>query len=430
MNSIINSAIKSQKQLEKLPTHQVAEALFQISNSIKNKREELALLIVEEAKKPLKYALGEVDRAAQTFLIASEECKRNQGEYISIDWTPKGEGKQAILKRFPVGVVLGITPFNFPLNLVAHKVAPALASRNSIIIKPSPRTPKCAYALLEIVNQTDLPKNSLHVVEWNNDETMKAVAHEYINFVSFTGSDKVGWKIKEQAKKSKVTLELGGNAGVIITPTANLTEAIDKTIVGAFAYSGQVCIHTQQVFVHEDIYKEFTQQFLAKTRQLISQGLTNPNSDFGPLIDEENAIRVQEWIQEATEKGAKLLAGGTREHDFVAPTILEHTSTDMKVISQEVFGPVVSFISYKKLEDPINQLNKSDFGLQTGIFTDSQQEINQAFSELKVGGVIVNDTPTFRVDHMPYGGEKNSGFGREGVKYAMEEMSYLKTLVF
>lgn len=430
MNSIINSVIKSQKQLEKLPTHQVAEALFQISNSIKNKREELALLIVEEAKKPLKYALGEVDRAVQTFLIASEECKRNQGEYISIDWTPKGEGKQAILKRFPVGVVLGITPFNFPLNLVAHKVAPAIASRNSIIIKPSPRTPKCAYALLEIVNQTDLPKNSLQVVEWNNDETMKAVAHEDINFVSFTGSDKVGWKIKEQAKKSKVNLELGGNAGVIITPTANLTETINKTIIGAFAYSGQVCIHTQQVFVHEDIYKEFTQQFLAKTRQLISQGLTNPNSDFGPLIDEENAIRVQDWIQEATEKGAKLLAGGTREHDFVAPTILEQTSTDMKVISQEVFGPVVSFISYKNLEDPINQLNKSDFGLQTGIFTDSQQEINQAFSELKVGGVIVNDTPTFRVDHMPYGGEKNSGFGREGVKYAMEEMSYLKTLVF
>lgn len=430
MENIIVNSKTAQSTLQELPTHEVAKALFEISNSIKNKRDELAYIIVDESKKPLKYALAEVDRAAQTFLIASEECKRNQGEYLTIDWTPKGNGKQAIVKRFPLGVVLGITPFNFPLNLVAHKVAPAIASRNSIIIKPSPRTPKSAFALLQIVNETSLPTNTLQVVEWSNEESMKAVSNPKIDFVSFTGSDKVGWDIKAQAGKSKVTLELGGNAGVIITPSAHIKDALDKAIIGVFAYSGQVCIHTQQIFIQEDIFDDFLNKFIEKTKELQSNSLKNEHTDFGPLIDEENAIRVENWINEATDKGAKVVCGGTREHDYVTPTILINTTANMKVIKEEVFGPVVSLIKYKNLEEPINQLNQSKYGLQTGIFSDSQKEIKDIFNKLKVGGVIVNDTPTFRVDHMPYGGEKNSGFGREGVKYAMKEMSYLKTLVF
>lgn len=430
IHDVILQSTLSQKLLEKLPTYKVAESLQHISNTIKSKREQLALIIVEEAKKPLKYALAEVDRTAQTFLIASEECKRNQGEYISIDWTPNEKGKQALIKRFPVGVVLGITPFNFPLNLVAHKVAPAIASRNSILVKPSPRTPKCAQALCEIIKTSGLPENTLQVVEWSNEETMDAVGNKHIDFVSFTGSDKVGWKIKEKAGKSKVTLELGGNAAAIITPTAPLHDAIHKTIGGAFSYSGQVCIHTQQIFVHTSIYNSFITQFLAQAKELKADALEHLSTDIGPMIDLENAIRIEDWIKEATEKGANILLGGKRTNDFVSPTVLTNTSPQMKVIAEEVFGPVVSIIPYSTLEDPIHQLNKGKYGLQVGIFSDSQHEIHYVFNELKIGGVIVNDTPTFRVDHMPYGGEKNSGFGREGVKYAMEEMSYLKTLIF
>lgn len=430
MDAIIQSSFDSQKQLEELPTYQLAEGLLQISHSVKQRKEELAKIIVRESKKPLRYALAEVDRAVQTFLIASEECKRNQGEYLSIDWTPKGKNKQALVKKFPVGVVLGITPFNFPLNLVAHKVAPAIASRNSIIIKPSPKTPECAKALLAIVQETSLPKNTLQVVEWSNENTVKAVSHEKIDFVSFTGSDQVGWLIKEKAGKNKIALELGSNASLIITPTANIENAISKSIIGAFAYSGQVCIHTQILYIHESIYNQFTTKFINKTKQLNAGNPNLESTEIASMIDEKSAIRVEKWVNEAVSDGANILLGGKRKEDYYPPTILENTNSKMKVIAEEIFGPVVSFIPYKNIGEVINQINNSKYGLQTGIFSDSQKEINNSFTKLKIGGLIVNDTPTFRVDHMPYGGEKNSGFGREGVRYAMDEMSYLKTLVY
>ncbi len=429
MNDIISISKKAQQSLVEIPTYEVSNGLAFIANTLKEQKQEFALLITEECKKPLKYALGEVDRAIHTFLTASEECKRSHGETITLDITPKGIGKQGIVKRFPLGVVLGITPFNFPLNTVAHKIAPAIASRNSIIIKPSPKTPKCAHALKEIFDKSGLPKDALIIQEWDNEETLKAVQHDNINFISFTGSDKVGWYLKSQAGKSKIALELGGNAAAIITKSANINKAIERCLMGGFAYSGQVCIHTQRIFVHEDHFKTFKDKFIKQTKALNYGDPTSLDTDLFDMISNESAERVKSWIDEATQDEAELLTGGKLTDTFLEPTILTNTKQEMKVNTEEVFGPVVVLESYTDYETVIHQVNDSPFGLQTGVFTDSNMQIQYAFDNLHVGGVIINDVPTFRMDHMPYGGEKNSGFGREGIKYAMEEMTFPKLLV-
>lgn len=429
INKAIEIAINSQKQLEKLPSYKRYEILSYIASEIKRQREEFALLLSREAAKPLKYAFAEIDRSIQTFTIAAEESKRLPKEYISLDWTPSGEKKEGLIKYFPIGLVAGITPFNFPLNLAVHKIAPAIAAGCPIIIKPASATPLSCLKLAQIIDKSELPKGAFSVLPADRTIGDMLVTDERIKLLSFTGSPAVGWKMKKNAGKKKVVLELGGNAGLIITSSANLNKAIDKALTGAFSYAGQVCIHTQRIFVHSDIIQEFIKAFVSKTQALKNGPPDDINTDITSMIDEANAIRVESWINEAINSGAKLLCGGKRSGAFVEPTVLTNTQHAMKVRCEEVFGPVVTIDAYNTFEEAINKINEGEFGLQAGVFTNSIEEMNYAFQHIEAGGVIINDVPTLRLDHMPYGGVKNSGFGREGVKYAIMDMMEPKILV-
>jgi len=422
-------AQKVEEVLKYLPSHKKYSILMDIANKMKEQRETLAKTLCLEAAKPLKYALGEVDRAIQTFIVAAEESKRLPSEYIQIDWTPAGEGKEGVVKYFPVGLVAGISPFNFPLNLAVHKLAPAIATGCPIILKPARSTPLSALLLAKIIDSTELPKGALSILPMDRESGNQLVTDERFALLTFTGSPQVGWNMKNQAGKKRVVLELGGNAGVIVTDSANLDIAIPKCVSGAFAYSGQVCIHTQRIYVHESIKDIFISHFIEQTSKLIYGHPLEYNTDISTMIDEENAMRVEQWVNEAIEGGANVLHGGKRDGVFYPPTIITNTKSEMKVCSQEVFGPVVIIESYRDFNESIMAINSSEFGLQAGVFTNKIDEQNLAFNELKVGGVIINDTPTFRVDHMPYGGIKNSGFGREGVKYAMHDMLEPRLLV-
>lgn len=425
----IAKAEKAKELMANLPSFKRYEILMDIALKIKERRNELANILSLEAGKPLKLALGEVDRAIQVFVVAAEESKRLPSEVIQIDWTPAGEGKEGILKYFPIGLIAGISPFNFPLNLSVHKIAPAIASGCPIILKPARSTPISALILAEIIDTTALPKGAFSVLPMDRVAGNQLVTDERFAMLSFTGSPQVGWKMKNQAGRKKVVLELGGNAGVIVTSSANLDIAISKCVTGAFVYSGQVCIHTQRIFVHTSIFDKFIEGFVASTSKMKQGHPSDSNTDISAMIDEENAMRVEEWINESVEQGAKVLYGGKRNGCFVQPTIITNTKQNMKVCAMEVFGPVVVIEPYENFVDAINMVNSSEFGLQAGVFTNQIDEMNHAYSKLEVGGVIINDVPTFRVDHMPYGGVKNSGLGREGVKYSIFEMLEPKLLI-
>ncbi|GAB4261622.1 MAG: aldehyde dehydrogenase family protein [Vicingaceae bacterium] len=429
IDEAINKAVSIKKTLKNLPSYKRFEALKYISEEIKAKREFLAELIALESGKPLIYALGEVDRSVQTFLIAAEESKRLPKEYISLDWTPPGTNKEGIIKYFPVGIVAGITPFNFPINLVAHKVAPAIAAGCPIIIKPASATPLSCLELAKIIDQTDLPKGVLSVLPMNRKTGNYLIQHPNVSMISFTGSPAVGWQIKLMAGKKKVTLELGGNAGCLIGKVNDLETVVKKCVTGAFAYSGQVCIHTQRIFVLEDLYEAFLTQFVKETKTLTIGNPTDTTTEISAMIDEKNTQRVLSWIDEAVKGGAKVVYGGHLQNNILEPTILTATKSNMKVNCEEVFGPVVIIEKVSTFKEGLEELNHSKFGLQAGVFTNNIEEMDLAFNELEVGGVILNDVPTFRVDHMPYGGIKDSGFGREGVKYAIIDMMEPKILV-
>lgn len=429
-HQIIDALVASQSALRQMSGQEKSAALNHIAQTILDEQQSLAQLIVKEAKKPLKYAMGEVSRAAQTFWIAAEEAKRNSGEYLSLDWTLASKGKEGIVKRFPIGPVLGITPFNFPLNLVAHKVAPALAAGCSILIKPSPKTPQTAQRLIEICKSSGFPEQAIALLELPNEQVLDLVEDHRFKMLSFTGSPEIGWMLKSKAGKKKVALELGGNASCIITPSADLQKAVDRCIVGGFAYSGQVCIHTQIIYLHERIFEDFKTRFLTQLNTLQIGDITLPDTDFGAMISVEAAQRVETWILAAQEQGACLLAGGSRTDGVLEPTVLMNVPTTCKVWKEEIFGPVVVLRPYTEFDAALKSINESRFGLQTGLFTDRHSEIQQAFNTLEVGGLMINDVPTFRVDHMPYGGVKDSGFGREGVRYAMEEMTEPRLLVY
>ncbi|HSA04405.1 MAG TPA: aldehyde dehydrogenase family protein [Tenuifilaceae bacterium] len=425
----IAKAEKAKELMANLPSFKRYEILMDIAAKIKERRDELANILSLEAGKPLKLSFGEVDRAIQVFVVAAEESKRLPSEVIQIDWTPAGEGKEGIVKYFPIGLIAGISPFNFPLNLSVHKIAPAIASGCPIILKPARSTPISALILAEIIDTTALPKGAFSVLPMDRVAGNQLVTDERFAMLSFTGSPQVGWKMKNQAGRKKVVLELGGNAGVVVSPTANLDIAVSKCVTGAFAYSGQVCIHTQRIFVHASIFDRFIERFVEKASKMKQGHPSDSNTDISAMIDEENAIRVEEWIKESVEQGARILYGGKREGCFVQPTIITNTKQDMKVCAMEVFGPVVVIEPYENFGDAINLINSSEFGLQAGVFTNQIDEMNHAYSKLEVGGVIINDVPTFRVDHMPYGGVKNSGLGREGVKYSIFEMLEPKLLI-
>ena len=425
----IEKALEVKKLMRDLASWKKYKILKEIAEKISIKKNELALILSREAGKPLKYALGEIDRAIQVFVVAAEESKRLPKEYFSIDWTPAGEGKEGLVKYFPVGLISGIAPFNFPLNLAVHKIAPAIASGNPIILKPARSTPLSVLELAKIIDQTDLPKGAFSVLPMDREAGNQLVTDDRIQMLSFTGSPDVGWKMKANAGKKKVALELGGNAGVIVSNQADMEMAVKKCLIGGFAYSGQVCIHVQRIFVQESIFENFVKKFIDGTKKLNYGAPDDPATDISVMIDEENALRVEKWVNDAVSEGAELLYGGKRNGAYFEPTIITNTKREMKVCSQEVFGPVVTIEKYLNFNDAIQNINDSEYGLQAGVFSNRINEMNQAYNELEVGGVIINDVPTFRVDHMPYGGIKNSGFGREGIKYSIHEMVEPKLLV-
>lgn len=429
LDKAIEKAISVKKTMKNLPVHKRYKILMQIANAISSNADKLALVLAKEACKPLKYAKGEIDRAIQTFIVAAEESKRLPSEIMSLDWTPGGEKKEGIIKYFPVGVIAGIVPFNFPMNLAAHKIAPAIASGNCIIIKPARRTPLSTLELAKIIDSTELPKGAFSVLPMDREAGLQLVTDERFSMLTFTGSPVVGWKMKSQAGKKRVTLELGGNAGVIVSDTANLELAVKKCSVGSFAYSGQVCIHIQRIYVHNKLFDNFISQFIEIIKKYKIGKAEDADTDISAMIDIENAKRVEEWIASAVKSGAKLLCGGKRNGTTIEPTVLTNTKKEMNVCCKEIFGPVVIIEKFSEFNEAVDKINDSEYGLQSGIFTNSINEMNFAFNEIETGGVMLNEVPTFRIDHMPYGGIKNSGFGREGIKYAISEMMEPKLLV-
>lgn len=429
LEKAIAAAQKIEKELWALPTHVRSNALLQISNEIHERREELANLLASESGKPLKYAQGEIDRAVQTFRIASEEAKRLPGEVMQLDTTAAGENREGIVKYFPVGLVAGIAPFNFPMNLVAHKVASAIAAGCPIILKPASATPLSALELQRIVDKTDLPKGSVTVLPMNRETGNQLVTDERFKLLTFTGSPAVGWKMKENAGKKRVVLELGGNAGVIISEGTDLEKALPRLLLGAFAYSGQVCIHAQRFYVHHSLFDAFCKKMKAGAEKLKWGNPLDADTDISAMIDSANTERMDEWLKEATDEGAKVLSGGFEKDGIYAPTILTNVKKKLRVCSEEVFGPIITVEPFDDFEDAIDMLNDSKFGLQAGVYTDTITEMNLAFEKIECGGVIINDVPTFRVDQMPYGGIKDSGFGREGLKYAILDMMEPRILV-
>jgi acyl-CoA reductase-like NAD-dependent aldehyde dehydrogenase len=418
----IIAAKNVEKEMAEMPSYLRSEILLHIVQLLTEEKKNIAEILSKEACKPMKLALVEVDRAIQTFVVAAEEAKRLPKEYISIDWTPSGSGKEGFVKYFPIGLVAGISPFNFPLNLAVHKIAPAIAAGCPIILKPSSSTPLSTLELARIIDKTKLPKGALSILPMDRTTGNLLVTDERFKLLTFTGSPEVGWKMKSDAGKKKVVLELGGNAGVIITSSANINKAIDKCVAGGFSYAGQVCIHTQRIYVHADIFEGFVDRFVEKTKQLKPGPSESIDTDISAMIDEKNAIRVETWVNDAIKGGAKLLCGGKREAAFFEPTVLTSTKQDMNVCCCEVFGPVVIIEPYVDFKTAVAALNNSRYGLQAGVFTDSISEMDYAFNNIEVGGLMINEIPTFRMDHMPYGGVKDSGLGREGVKYAILDM--------
>ncbi len=415
-------------ETRKLSGYERSQALDKISQGIKSRREELARSIALQAGKPIKDARAEVDRGVSTFEIAADEAKRIGGELLPLDLSAQTKQRWGLVRRFPIGTISAITPFNFPLNLVAHKVAPALASGNTVVLRPSSQVPITSIILGEIVTESGYPAGGLNIVPSGYQAAEALLTDDRVKMVTFTGSPAIGWELKKKAFQKKVTLELGGNAAVVIEPDCDLDYALARTVVGSFSYAGQVCISIQRIFLHQKIYDRFMSAFEAKTKSLKMGDPSAEDTDVGPMIDEEAAKKTEEWVDEAKDKGARIVCGGKRQGPFYEPTILENVIPELRISWLEAFSPIVVVSKYQDFAEALESVNYSIYGLQAGVFTNDLKKAFRAYDVLDVGGVIVNDIPTFRIDHMPYGGIKQSGFGREGVKYAIEEMTELKLL--
>lgn len=429
MEDAVTTSQKAFDVTRGLPTYKRAEVLQRVVEGLKVRGEEIAKNITLEAGKPITDSRVEVNRAINTFQIALEEAKRIEGEVIPLDLLPGSENRLGIVRRFPIGPILAITPFNFPLNLVAHKVAPAIASGNPIILKPASKTPITALLLAEIVTDAGWPPGGFNVIPCPGAIAERLVEDDRLKMLTFTGSAAIGWRLKAKAGMKRVILELGGNAGVIIHSDADLDYAANRCTIGGFSYAGQICISIQRIFIHNSVYDTFLDRFLTSIKNLRMGNPMDESTNIGPMIEEGAAIRTEEWVKEAIRGGAKVLMGGKRRGSFFEPTVLGGTKPSMKVCSEEVFAPLVTVERYERFEDAVASINNSRYGLQAGVFTRDVKNIFYAHNELAVGGVIANDIPTYRIDHMPYGGVKMSGFGREGVRYAIEEMTELKLLV-
>ena len=425
----IAAAVKAFGTTRRLPAFERQRVLRRVAQGITERKQEFAHTLAQEAGKPIKAARTEVERAIFTFTVAAEESTRIYGEYLPLDWQEFTAGRWGIVRRFPLGPVAGITPFNFPLNLVSHKVAPAIASGCSMVLKPAPQTPLSALLLAETIQQAGWPDGALNVLPLSNEDAGVLVTDERLKMISFTGSAAVGWEIKKRAGKKKVILELGGNAGVIVHSDADLAYAAERCVAGGFVYAGQTCISVQRILVEHSVYGKFTELLLAGVKKLKTGDPLDDTTDLGSLIRESDAARASDWIQEAVRGGARLLCGGRRNGALLEPAVLTGTKPDMKVNCQEIFAPVVTVEPYDDFNAAVRQINNSPYGLQAGIFTRDAKLLFHAYEELEVGGVIAGDVPAFRIDHMPYGGIKDSGLGREGLRYAIEEKTEPKLLV-
>ncbi|MBM7584234.1 acyl-CoA reductase-like NAD-dependent aldehyde dehydrogenase [Bacillus pakistanensis] len=420
-----------ESSMKTMPAYKRAEILENVVELLKIERESCAEIICQEASKPMQAALVEVDRTIMTYSFAAQEARRIYGESIPMDAAPGGEERVAYTVKEPLGVIGAITPFNFPMNLVAHKVGPAIAAGNTVVLKPASQTPLSAYKIAKIFHKAGLPAGALNVVTGSGNEVGTLLTrHKDISMLTFTGSPEVGKSIREKAGLKKVTLELGSNSAVIVDKGTSLNDIIPKMVKGAFAFQGQVCISIQRIFVHEDLKDEFIQQYVDKTSKLKLGDPMNLETDVSAMISPYDADRVLKWIEEAVHNGAKLVHGGEKQGSILYPTVLVDVALDQKISCEEVFAPVVHINSFQDWDEAIDKVNDSQYGLQAGVFTNNVQNAFKATKELHVGGVMVNEIPTFRVDHMPYGGVKMSGMGREGIKYAVEEMTELKLISF
>ena len=410
--------------------HARGDLLSRVAHRIEERRADFVETMIAEAGKPYTFADAEVTRAVITFTVASEQARLQHGELLHIDAYAPGSGHFGLVRRFPLGVISAITPFNFPLNLVAHKIAPGMAAGNTLVVKPALKTPLTSLLLAEVLVECDMPPGQVNFITCNHEDGGALITDPRVKMLSFTGSPDVGWRLKEQCEKKKITLELGGNAGVIVHDDADVKSAVPKIAVGAFSYAGQSCISVQRIVVQESIYEEFKQQFVDHVRAHIQTGdPRDKKTVVGPMIDSGSLERIAGWVESARQSGAKILCGGNVKGRCLEATVIEKPARDLDVCAKEAFAPIVTLHSYKTFEDALKFVNDSDFGLQAGVFTHDIGRAMQAFEQLDVGGVLINNVPTFRADNMPYGGLKDSGFGREGVRFAMEEMTELKSLI-
>ena len=424
------AAVEAFEQTRRLASFERRDALAHIAQRVTDEADELAELLSRESGKPIRDARGEVLRGALTFRTAAEEALRITGEWLPLDWNAANRGRSGIVRRYPIGPVAGISPFNFPLNLAAHKLAPAIAAGCSIVLKPPSVDPLVMLRVAQYVDETDLPKGAVSILPMDRPTGDRMVRDDRFKLLSFTGSPSVGWKMKSEAGKKKVVLELGGNAGAIVDETADLDWAVNRLVFGAFAYAGQVCISVQRIYVVASVYEEFEARFVERVRSVKLGDPLDPSTDLGPMVDDKAASRTQEWVQEALQMGARALIGGQADGRSYPPTVLVDVPRDARVCGEEVFAPVVNLFPVPDWESAIQEINDSAFGLQCGIFTSDLERTLHAHDELEVGGVIVNDIPTWRIDPMPYGGVKDSGLGREGLRWSIEDMTEPRLLAF
>ena len=429
IDDAIVGTVEATEPMARLASYQRQDVLMHCVKRFEERFDELAYALCVEAGKPIGDSEGEVTRLIDTFRIAAEESVRLGGEVMPLDISERAKGYQAIWKRVPIGPCSFISPFNFPLNLAAHKIAPALAVGCPFILKPASKTPLGAIIIGEVLAETDLPKGAFSILPASRDGADLFTTDERLKLLSFTGSDEVGWALKARAGKKKVVMELGGNAAVIIDRDADLKDALPRVIKGAFYQSGQSCISVQRILIHEDVYDEFRDMLVEEAKALVAGDPKDKDTFIGPMIDVGEAERVEAWTKEALDHGAKLLCGGTREGRMTPATLLENVDRDAKVVNEEVFGPLAVLMKFSTFDEAIEETNRSEFGLQAGIFTRDLFKMFDAWDRLDYGGICINEIPSYRVDNMPYGGVKNSGLGREGVRFAMEDMTEIRNLV-
>jgi acyl-CoA reductase-like NAD-dependent aldehyde dehydrogenase len=429
IDAAIAGAVRASEPMARLASYERKAVLEHCVARFEERAEELAYSLCVGAGKPIGDAEGEVDRLIDTFRIAAEESVRLGGEVMPLDISPRAAGYQSIWKRVPVGPCSFISPFNFPLNLAAHKIAPAIAVGCPFVLKPASKTPLGALIIGEVLAETDLPEGAFSILPASRDGADLFTTDERLKLLSFTGSDAVGWALKARAGKKKVVLELGGNAAVIVDEDTDLDDALERVIKGTYYQSGQSCISVQRILIHAAVYDRFRDMLVERARSLVVGDPKQRDTFIGPMIDEGEAERLKGWIDEAVANGATLLCGGGRDGQMIEATLLEDVDTGAKIVNEEAFGPVAVLMKFDDFNAALEEINRSEFGLQAGIFTRDLFKVLDAWDHVECGGICINEVPSFRVDNMPYGGVKNSGLGREGVRFAMEDMTEIRNLV-